>query len=90
MTAAVIASLLLVGVFFLGWRDKRQHYITHTALKLLQPVSERVAVLEAANLRLEGRISDLEHENGRLWLWGRLNYTKVIELGGEPHNLTPV
>jgi hypothetical protein len=86
-----VATLVLSGItLLLLWarlRDKRGSGLVSSAMGLLAPLQNRIATLEADLESLKRHVSDLETQNGELWRWGRINYTRVLELGGDPEPL---
>jgi len=54
-------------------------------MRLLKPLQDRIDALESEQARQARKIADLEYENSELMRWGRSNYVKVIEMGGNPN-----
>ena len=94
--AWVFASISFVSamIAFGSWRASKKALkaretadLAATAISLIKPLQDRITELESRQARQDKRVADLEHENGELMRWGRLNYARVVEMGGEPFPL---
>ena len=57
---------------------------TLTALSLINPLKERIDDLEEDMVEVHEELNMVREENRLLRIWGKLNYSKVKDLGGDP------
>lgn len=86
-----VIGLLTVGGTYATIRStrpkieaERESLITSTALSLIVPLRDRIAQVEADNKLIHTELTQVKEENRLLRVWGKLNYQRVIELGGVP------
>lgn len=80
----VALGFLVLALAFLKLRDRRSEGLVASALALVAPLQSQLGDIRAEVDSLKRRVADLEFENAELWRWGRINYGRVADLGGEP------
>lgn len=69
---------------------ERESLISSTALSLIEPLRDRIKTVEEDNEAIHFELREVKEENRMLRIWGKLNYQRVIELGGEPADFEDV
>jgi hypothetical protein len=69
---------------------ERESLITSTALSLIQPLNDRINTLAADLVAVHAELAEVREENRMLRVWGKINYHRVIELGGVPADFEEV
>lgn len=91
IVAAVAATGGIVGTWLTGRTQRAKtdaeatSVLTNIALKLVEPLQDKLSEMEGEITRMERKIMRLEHENALLHRWSQLLFTQVIEAGHDPY-----